>query len=185
MRVRHIGVVGLQFDREENRLVMEIGLVSQPVDDDREKMLADMLAEIFPYVTALLIIECGFIDDDDILACQFLPEISIDVFKFPIEFLDATLDGGKCLLGLKQVVFFPARAMQCDDAVQRGHAHAEKLVEVVRENPKKDEPFQQWHTCIHRFRKHPFVEIQPTDFTIDENRTAFFHKFFGLRANSN
>ena len=55
-----------------------------------------------------------------------------------------------------------------DAALQLGHAHHEKLVQVRAEDGEKLHPLEERHLGILRLFEHPAVELEPRQLSIDE-----------------
>src|SRR6185369_8275176 len=69
-----------------------------------------------------------------------------------------------------QTVRAPLDDLTLDLLFDPGDANLEELIEIGGDNAKKLQALEQWVRRVLRFVKHPLIELQPTELSIQETR---------------
>ena len=114
----------------------------------------------------------GLGDETDV----FLAQGAVDIlFHFAVPFRVAVVE----LVDLAELLFGPGAfhggrlVGAFDDPVQGGHAHAEKLVQVVGVDAQEGQPFEQGYVLLAGLLQDAAVEIHPADISFQIGQVPF------------
>ncbi len=164
----------LEIDHEVNLVVAQVRKILEPVEHDREQVLPNRLTEVPQDEFSLFRGKTCFIEEPDALDGQLFAYVLENVGELPIEpvylFLDSLNHGNRIEVDFLRFADFLFHF--CEPA-DEGIPDPVELVEVVRVNAEKNQTFQQRNGRIVCFLQDPFVEIEPTEFPIDQPRRGF------------
>ncbi len=137
------------------------------IDRDRRQHREDFLAEQSLQIFHLVGAEVIRFVDHHVLGEQLLAQRLPLVLLLELQMLGQRRDFLELLARCQ-----PVRALRRDAGtdlpLEAGHAHHEELVEVVGRDRDEPHPLEQRVVGVPGLLQHPHVELQPTDFTVDE-----------------